>query len=104
MGTTVKYPHIESPEGQSARFTRVPRVRVAQVIMDSFAHGWSAEDICRQYDYLTAAEVHAAFAYYFDNKDAIDKEIAEDWRQAQALEQEPHSSPFWVRSEAERRA
>jgi uncharacterized protein (DUF433 family) len=104
MATTVKYPHIESPDGESPRFVRVPRVRVAQVIMDSVAHGWSAEDICRQHDYLTAAEVHAAFAYYFDNQDVIDKEMEEDWQKAQALAEEPHRSPFWARLQSQRRS
>jgi len=52
MTQAVLYPHIEKPEGQSARLQRVPRIRVAQIVMDYLAHGWSADEICRQHPYL----------------------------------------------------
>ncbi|HZU38285.1 MAG TPA: hypothetical protein VFA18_20340 [Gemmataceae bacterium] len=48
MTTTLAYPHIEKPDGSPAHLQRVPRVRVAQIVMDSLAHGWSAEEMCRQ--------------------------------------------------------
>ncbi len=39
----------------------MPRIRVAQIIMDYIFHGMSPEEICRQYPHLKPAEVHAAF-------------------------------------------
>jgi uncharacterized protein (DUF433 family) len=75
VGAAVTYPHIEKPEGQPASLARVPRVRVAQVAMDYLAHGWSADEMCRQHPYLTLAEAHAAMAYYFDHQAEIDSEI-----------------------------
>ncbi len=46
--------------------------------------GWSPEEITRRYAHLALAQVHAALAYYYANKDAMDKSIAadeaeEDW-------------------------
>jgi hypothetical protein len=75
MVTQVMYPHLEKPEGQSARLQRLPRVRVAQIAMDYLAHGWSVEEMCRQHPYLTLAEAHAAMGYYFDHQQEIDNEI-----------------------------
>ena len=104
MATVVTYPHIDKPEGGAARLARLPRIRVAQIIMDSISHGWSTEEICRQYRHLAPAEVHAAFAYYFDNKDAMDKEIEEEWRQADRIRKTPHGSPFFLRLRSEGQA
>lgn len=103
MATTAKYPHIDTPDGEAPRLTRIPRVRVAQIIMDHLTHGWSVEEICRQYPHLKPAEVHAAFLYYFDHRDAIDQEIEEECREAERLAERPHTSPFFLRVRPQRR-
>ena len=40
--------------------------------------GRSPEEIVDQYGHLNLAQVHAALAYYFANRDAIDTELAEE--------------------------
>ncbi|MBM4139980.1 MAG: DUF433 domain-containing protein [Nitrospira sp.] len=40
--------------------------------------GDSAEDILRDYPYLTLAQIHDAISYYFDHRDEIEKEIKEN--------------------------
>jgi hypothetical protein len=72
---TLSYPHIEKIEHQSARLQRLPRIRIAQIVMDYIAYGWSVEEICRQHLYLTLAEAHAAMGYYFDHQEEIDPAI-----------------------------
>jgi uncharacterized protein (DUF433 family) len=100
MSTAVAYPHIEKPPGEPARLARVKRVRVAQLVMDYLAHGWSPEEMCRQHPYLTIAEAHAAMLYYWDHPDEIQEEI----RQEEALHAEDlkrgHQSPFFQRMKA----
>ena len=83
MSLAVTYPHIEKPDADAARLQRVPRVRVAQIVMDYLAHGWSAEEMCRQHPYLVPAEVHSALGYYFDHQDEIDAEIRAEWNATQ---------------------
>ena len=80
MPVEVIYPHIEKIEGSPARLKRMPRIRVAQIVIDYLNHGWSADEICIHYPHLTRAEVHSAMAYYFDHQAAIDGEIAEEQR------------------------
>ena len=75
MSVGIAYPHIESTAGSPARLQRVPRIRVAQIAMDYLAHGWSAQEMCRQHPSLKPAEIHAALGYYFDHQDEIDAEI-----------------------------
>ena len=72
----LEYPHILKVSGAPARLERLPRVRVALIMADHLGNGWSAEEIIHQYPYLKPAEIHAAFAYYFDNRSEIDAELA----------------------------
>ena len=76
MAVQLAYPHIEKVTTEPARLTRVPRVRVAQIVMDYLAYGWSPDEMCRQHPYLLPAEAHAAMAYYFDHQEEINAEIA----------------------------
>ncbi len=82
MATGIAYPHIEKQDHQPARLERLPRIRVAQIVMDYLAHGWSPDEMCRQHPYLTLAEAHAAMAYYFDHQAEIDQEIEAETKEA----------------------
>jgi len=82
MGTALVYPHIEKPGRAPARLERHKRTRVAMIVADYVWRGWSAEEVVRQYPYLTLAEVHAALTYYFDHMDEIDAELEAESRDA----------------------
>jgi uncharacterized protein (DUF433 family) len=97
LTATSMYPHIESILGQPARLERLPRVRVAQIVMDYLAHGWSADEICREYPHLHFAEVHAAMAYYFDHQTEIDAEIRAEWAASNQGHRDTPRSPFLQR-------
>ncbi len=75
MSITSAYPHIVKERDHPARLVSTPRVRVAQIVMDYLAHGWSVEEMCRHHEYLSKAEAHSAMAYYFDHQEEIDREI-----------------------------
>jgi uncharacterized protein (DUF433 family) len=80
MPVEVTYPHVDKIEGSSARLTRLPRIRVSQIVIDYLNHGWSADEICIHHPHLKLAEVHSAMAYYFDHQPEMDAEIAEEQR------------------------
>ena len=94
------YPHIEKANDQPARLQRIPRVRVAQIVMDHLAYGWSAEEICRQHPYLRPAEIYAAMGYYYDHSDEIEAEIRAEAEQADNARSGPTRSPFYLRMHA----
>jgi len=100
--TAAIYPHIFKNGDHAARLVRMPRIRVAQIVMDHLAHGWSAEEICRQHAYLTPAEAHAAMLYYWDHKEEIDREIEDEWRQAEREAAEVVPPPAILRLRASR--
>ena len=95
------YQHIEKATGEPARLKPTPRVRVAQIVMDYLAHGWSAEEMCRQHPYLTPAEAHAAMAYYFDHQEEIDEEIRQEVEQSDLARRNAVDSPFIARLRAQ---
>src|SRR5229473_965013 len=40
--------------------------------------GWTPEEIAVEYPHITLAQVHGALAYYYSNKEEIDRDIAEN--------------------------
>lgn len=96
----LSYPHIEKQDNQPARLQRLPRIRVAQIVMDYLTYGWSVEEICRQHLYLKPAEAHAAMGYYFDHQEEIDQEITQEWEHFQASATHAARSPFYARMKA----
>ena len=100
MSVELTYPHIEKQNGEPARLRRLPRIRVAQIVMDHLAYGWSTDEMCRQHPYLTLAEAHAAMGYYFDHQDEIDGEIATEVEQAEQARLQATRSPFFLRLRA----
>src|SRR5262245_30537282 len=81
MATVISYPHVVKTEGESAHLERLPRIRVAQIVIDYLDNGKSVDAICIHHPHLRQAEVHSAMAYYFDHKDEIDAEIAKEQEQ-----------------------
>jgi uncharacterized protein (DUF433 family) len=103
MSVQTVYPHIEEAAGESPRLRRSPRIRVAQIVMDYLAHGWSVEEMCRQHAGLTPAEAHSAMAYYFDHQAEIDAEIQAEVDQVQSDRTASAPSTFLARMRAQGR-
>ena len=101
MAIDTTYPHIEKLPGEPARLERIPRVRVAQIVMDYLAYGWSPDEMCRQHPNLTKAEAHAAMTYYFDHQTEIDGEIESELRDAGTSLKQSSDSPLRLRLRAQ---
>jgi uncharacterized protein (DUF433 family) len=96
---TVLNTHIEKIDGQPARLSRLPRIRVAQIVMDYLAHGWSPDEMCRHHSHLTPAEAHAAM-YYYDHQDEIGAEIQAEFSVFRASRAAATPSPFLLRMQS----
>jgi hypothetical protein len=59
--------------------------------------GRSAEEIADQYGTLHLAQVHAALAYYYANRDAIDSQLAQEDEDYDRLSSASHSENSDVR-------
>lgn len=102
MVNATAYPHIIKEVGKPARLESHPRVRVAQIVIDYLAHGWSADEIHRQHPHLALAEVHAAMGYYYDNQGEIDAEITAELEEVDRALEAKARSPVWLKLKAQR--
>jgi uncharacterized protein (DUF433 family) len=76
--------HIEIDETGVSWITNT-KTKVIEVVLDRVADGWSPEEIHFQHPYLSLAQIHAALAYYYDNKEKLDKEIERRREDAEGL-------------------
>jgi hypothetical protein len=104
MPAGVTYPHISKTAGESARLEKHPRTRVAMIVADYLWRGWSAEELVRQYPYLTLAEAHSALAYYHDNRDEIEAELLSEYRDVEEWKRNHPTPPFLLRMKAAKEA
>lgn len=95
------YPHIVKENGLPARLETHPRVRVATIVMDYLAYGWSPDEIRRQHPHLALAEVHAAMGYYYDHQKEIDAEITAELEEVDRAMRNPERSPVWLKLKAQ---
>lgn len=86
--------------GKPARLERHPRTRVAMIVAEYLWRGWSAEEIARQYPYLTLAEVHAAMTYYFGHRDEIEQELLAEYREGEEWKKTHPTPPFLLHLKA----
>ena len=59
--------------------------KVREIALDVLAHGWSPTEIQLNHPHLTLAQIHAALAYYYDHKAALDAEIEAGLQRAEEL-------------------
>jgi seryl-tRNA(Sec) selenium transferase len=62
-------------------------VRVKRIVA-FYKLGFSPEQIADKYGHINLAQVHAALAYYYANRDEIEASLAMDDRAIEALERE----------------
>ena len=76
----IAHPHITSDPkvcGGSPIIsdTRFP---VRSVVAYVLRHGLTPEELVARFPHLTLAQVHDALAYYYDNREEIDRDLAEN--------------------------
>jgi uncharacterized protein (DUF433 family) len=75
MNTALKIHSHVVIDGNGRAWIDDSNVKIVEVVRDQIAYGWSPEEIHWQYPHLGLAQIHAALAYYHDNRAALDAEI-----------------------------
>jgi uncharacterized protein (DUF433 family) len=73
--------HIEFRQkrgGELRPFVAGTGVEIAQIVKDHEHHGLDAEEVAQGYEGLSIAQVHAALAFYHENRDELRRMIRED--------------------------
>jgi len=68
--------------------------KVAEIVLDNRAWGWSAEKIHEEHPHLSMAQVHAALLYYYEHKEEIDGQIEAADREVEQLRAAQENSDF----------
>ena len=68
--------------------------KVIEVVLDRSAHGWSPEEIHFQHPHLSMAQIHASLAYYYENRERLDDEIARNLEKVDRVLAETEPSPL----------
>jgi uncharacterized protein (DUF433 family) len=93
--------HIaRSPEIMSNR-PRIAgtRIRVMDVVAWHVYHKMPVDEILENFPQLTAGDVHAALAYYHDNREEIEESFAEAERRAEQFARDHPDKVFIVPDE-----
>jgi len=69
-------------------------IKVAEVVRDHLAYGWSPEEIFWQHPHLSLGQIYAALAYYHDHRSAMDAEIRISLESVDAAAQLTADSPL----------
>jgi uncharacterized protein (DUF433 family) len=71
------------------------QVKVREVVLDRLAHGWSPEEIHFQHPNLSLAQIHSAFAWYYDHQEEMDAEMERSLAAADAdAKRDPQPTPL----------
>lgn len=70
-----EYPHVVLDGGWSR--IEGSRMKVHHLASAHLLHGWSAQELQRQFPDLSLAVIHSALAYYYDHRAEIDRQVAE---------------------------
>jgi uncharacterized protein (DUF433 family) len=76
MRTPVHTDYIELDE-RGRPWVVDANIRVEEIVINKLAHNWEAEEIQRNLPHLTLAQIHAAFAYYYEHQAEIDRQVEE---------------------------
>jgi len=86
------YPHIIRPPDTCSGLPRIEgtRITVNLIVREVVHNRWTAEEVLIAHPHLTLAQIHAALAFYFDNRDEVNASLKEgDELEAQLRPQFP---------------
>jgi uncharacterized protein (DUF433 family) len=90
---TLGYPHIEF-NAESVPIISGTTTKVLELVQDHLAHRWNAEDIQRQYPYLSLAQIYAALAYFYDHEQEFEQEISRRVHRVQEIRSRREDAAF----------
>ena len=94
-----RYEHITIGEDGVAAVDDA-RMKVAQLVSEVMAYGWSPEELHFQHQQLSMGQIHSALAYYWDHRQEIEQEIETDLQYSDEMRRRIGESPLVARLKA----
>jgi uncharacterized protein (DUF433 family) len=51
-------------------------MKVIELVLEQQGSGWSPEELHENFPYLSLGKIHSALAYYWDHREALERDIA----------------------------
>ena len=97
--STVDYAHIYL-DSENVPMLTGTRVKVIEIVLDHLAHGSDAEEIHRQFPWLTLGQIYSALSYYYDHQEEMGQHIARQLQMVEELKAQWADSPLARRLKA----
>ena len=91
--STVDYAHI-SLDSDNVPMLTGTRIKVVEIVLDHLAHGSDADEIQRQFPWLTLGQIHSALGYYYDHQEEVDQDIARRLEKVEEIKSRLADSPL----------
>ena len=70
------------------------QVKIIELALDHLAYGWSAEAMHEQFPHLSLAQIHAAWAYFYDHQEEFEGQIRQQDAEVAGWQTELGESPL----------
>lgn len=67
-------------------------MKIAGLVAEQQAYGWSPEELHFQHPYLTLGQIHSALAYYWDHREELDRDVQRRLERVEELRSENQPS------------
>ncbi len=80
----ITHPHITTDLNICGRSPIITGTRfpVRSVVIYLLRYGLTPEELVARFPHLTLGQIHDALAYYYDNREEVEKDIAENTEEA----------------------
>jgi uncharacterized protein (DUF433 family) len=96
---TTPYEHIVV-EDKGVAVVADSRMKVAQLVSEVMAYGWSPEELHFQHPHLSMGQIHSALAYYWDHQEEVNQQIEDDLQLADRMRRAAGETPLVARLKA----
>jgi uncharacterized protein (DUF433 family) len=90
------YHHIELRDG--VPWLTDTQIKVVEIARDLVRAGWDGQEIHENYPWIPLNKIYSALAYYYDNKEAIDNDMARRDRYAEEMQSKLEDPAFVARA------
>ena len=88
-----KYEHVVLDE-KDVPIVAGTNMKVIELVLEKTAYGWSPEELHFQHPYLSLGQIYSALAYYWDHKEALDRDIEERLKLVNQIQKETGRTPL----------
>lgn len=96
---TTPYEHIVV-EDKGVALIAGSQMKLAQLVSEVMAYGWSPEELHFQHPYLSMGQIHSALAYYWDHEEEINQQIEDDLQYSDRMRRAAGETPLVTRLKA----